>query len=45
MRNAFLVVFADPKGTNRRMIAWLERELDPLPRDARPKGVEDHLVV
>ncbi|HWM49948.1 MAG TPA: DUF835 domain-containing protein [Thermoplasmata archaeon] len=45
MRNAFLVVFADPKGMNRRMIAWLERELDPLPRGATPEGVEDHLVV
>jgi hypothetical protein len=29
---------------NRRMIAWLERELDPLPRNAKPEGVEDHLV-
>ena len=28
MRNAFLVVFANPRGMNRRMIAWLERELD-----------------
>jgi len=27
------------------MIAWLERELDPLPRDVEPAGVEDHLVV
>jgi hypothetical protein len=45
MRNAFLVVFADPKGMNRRMIAWLARELDPLPRHARPEGIEDHLVV
>ena len=32
MRNAYLVVFADPRQVNRRMIAWLERELDPLPR-------------
>jgi len=45
MRHAFLVVFADPRGMNRRMIAWLERELDALPRDAEPAGVEDHLVV
>ena len=45
MRNAFLIVFANPRGTNRRMIAWLERELDPLPRDVEPAGVEDHLVV
>ena len=45
MRNAFLVVFANPSGMNRRMIAWLERELDALPRDAEPAGVEDHLVV
>lgn len=44
MRSAFLVVFADPRGMNRRMIAWLERELDPLPRDAEPAGVEDRLV-
>src|SRR5712691_2597201 len=33
-RNALLVVFADPRGTNPRMIAWLERELDPFPRTA-----------
>ena len=45
MRNAFLVVFVNPRGMNRRMIAWLERELDALPRDAEPAGVEDHLVV
>ena len=45
MRNAFLIVFANPRGTNRRMIALLERELDPLPRDVEPAGVEDHLVV
>jgi hypothetical protein len=45
MRNALLVVFANPRGTNRRMIAWLERELDPLPRDVEPAGVEGHLVV
>ena len=44
MRNAFLIVFADPGGMNRRMIAWLERELDPLPRDAEPAGIEGHLV-
>src|SRR5947199_8728995 len=45
MRNAFLVVFDNPRGMHRRMIAWLERELDALPRDAEPAGVEDHLVV
>jgi len=44
MRNAFLVVFARPRGTSRRMIAWLERELDPLPRDVEPAHVEDRLV-
>jgi hypothetical protein len=44
MRNALLIVFADPRGMNRRMIAWLERELDALPRDAEPAGVEDQLV-
>ena len=44
MRNAFLIVFADPRGMNRRMIAWLERELDALPRDAEPAGVEDRVV-
>jgi Protein of unknown function (DUF835) len=31
MRDANLVVFADPRELSRRMIAWLERELDPLP--------------
>ncbi len=40
-----LIVFANPRETNRRMIAWLERELDPLPKDVEPAGVEDHLVV
>jgi uncharacterized protein DUF835 len=32
MRDAYLVVFVDPRELNRRMIAWLERELDPLPQ-------------
>ena len=44
LRDAFLIVFADPRGMNRRMIAWLERELDPLPRDEPRAGIEDHLV-
>jgi hypothetical protein len=44
MRNAFLVVFADPREMSARMIAWLERELDPLPRPTSP-GVESRLVV
>ena len=44
MRNAFLVVFANPRGMNRRMIAWLERELDPLPRDVEPAGIRGHIV-
>lgn len=44
MRNAFLIVFADPRGMNRRMIAWLERELDPLPRDVQPAGIRSHIV-
>ena len=45
MRNGILVVFVDPRSVNPRMIAWLERELDLLPRDATPAGVEDRLVV
>ncbi|MGI0147965.1 MAG: DUF7504 family protein [Thermoplasmata archaeon] len=45
MRSAFLVVFARPREMNRRMIAWLERELDPLPRVGEPADVEDRLVV
>ena len=44
MRNAFLVVFADPREMNPRMIAWLERELDPLPRTTSP-NVENRVVV
>lgn len=44
MRNGVLVVFVDPRWTNPRMIAWLDRELDPFPRDAAPAGVEDRLV-
>ena len=43
-RNAILVVFADPRSTNPRMIAWLERELDPFPRTASPPPVEQRLV-
>jgi hypothetical protein len=38
MRNAYLVVFANPRELNRRMIAWLERELDPLPRAIEPSA-------
>lgn len=45
MRGATLVVFADPRRTNPRTIAWLERELDPLPRDLLRPGIEDRLVV
>ena len=44
MRHAFLVVFARARGLSRRMIAWLERELDPLPQDVAPTGVQDRLV-
>ena len=43
-RNAILVVFADPRGTNPRMIAWLERELDPFPPIASTPPVEQRLV-
>jgi len=45
MRNGVLVVFVDPRSMNPRMIAWLERELDPLPQDATPAGVIDRLAV
>ncbi len=44
MRNAILVVFADPRGTNPRMIAWLERELDPFPRTATAPPAEQRVV-
>jgi len=44
MRNAFLVVFARPREMSRRMIAWLERELDPLPQGVKPADVQDRLV-
>ncbi|TLZ73163.1 MAG: DUF835 domain-containing protein [Methanobacteriota archaeon] len=43
-RNAWFVVFADPRTMNPRMIAWLERELDPFPRTAANPSVEDHLI-
>ncbi len=43
-RNAILVVFADPRGTNPRMIAWLERELDPFPRTASAPRAEQRVV-
>jgi hypothetical protein len=45
MRDANLVVFADRRELNRRMIAWLERELDPLPRTAEAPGVEGRVAV
>ena len=43
-RNAILVVFADPRGTNPRMIAWLERELDPFPRTSSAPHAEQRVV-
>ncbi|TLZ84628.1 MAG: DUF835 domain-containing protein [Methanobacteriota archaeon] len=43
-RNALLVVFADARGTNPRMIAWLERELDPFPRTANMPHAEQRVV-
>ena len=43
-RNAILVVFADRRGTNPRMIARLERELDPFPRTASAPRVEPGLI-
>src|SRR6059036_2351184 len=43
-RNALLVVFADPRRTNPRMIAWLERELDPFPRTASVPHPEQPVV-
>lgn len=45
MRSAFLIVIAHPREMNRRMIAWLERELDPFPRIAEPSDIEDRVVV
>ena len=43
-RNALLVVFANPRRTNPRMIAWLERELDPFPRTASVPHPEQPVV-
>ena len=43
-RNAILIVFADPRGTNPRMIAWLERELDPFPRTAIAARAEQRVI-
>lgn len=43
-RNAILVVFADPRGTNPRMIASLERELDPFPRNASAPRAEQDVI-
>ena len=45
MRSGILVVFADPRTVTARMIAWLERELDPLPRSAMLVNVEYRVVV
>lgn len=44
MRDANLVVFADRRALNRRMVAWLERELDPLPRAVETVGVEGRVA-
>jgi hypothetical protein len=43
-RNAWFVVFADPRSMSPRMRARLERELDPFPRIATDPSVEDRLV-
>src|SRR5206468_7021155 len=43
-RNALLVVFANPRRTNARMIAWLEGELDPFPRTASVPHPEQPVV-
>ncbi len=45
MRSGILVVFADPRAVSARMIAWLERELDPLPRAGILLRVEPRVVV
>ena len=44
VRGAFLVVFADGRRMNPRMVAGLERELDLFPRLAAAPTVEDRLV-
>jgi hypothetical protein len=45
MRNAILVVFADSRGMNPRMIASLERELDAFPRSSTSPRLEHRVVV
>jgi len=45
MRSGILLVFADPRTVSARMIAWLERELDPLPRGAALPTVESRVAV
>ena len=35
VRNGSLVVFADERTANPRLVAWLQREFDPLPWDPR----------
>lgn len=44
VRNANLVVFVDPRAMNPRMVAWLARELDPLPQIRVSAGVEGRVV-
>lgn len=43
-RDAILVVFLDGRTANPRMVAWLERELDPLPDEALPPPIEGGLL-
>lgn len=36
MRGGSLVVFVNERGANPRLVAWLQRELDPLPAGPSP---------
>ncbi|HYM39025.1 MAG TPA: DUF835 domain-containing protein [Thermoplasmata archaeon] len=43
LAGGFLVVFVDARAANPRLVAWLERELDPLPAHAIAAGEADLL--
>jgi len=44
-RAAVLAVFLDPRGSNPRLLAWLEREFDAMPRAALETDAEARLLV
>ncbi len=44
MRGGALVVFVNARGANPRLVAWLQRELDPLPAGPSPVSEDTGLL-